>query len=342
MKKKKTRFPFVSLLTSALLIMLLSTSVWASDKSVLLGGMPFGVKFYSAGVVIVGFTDVESAAGCLTPALDAGLEINDKITKINGKEVSTSEELSSAIENSTGSVNITYERNGQKKTTTMTPTVSSADGKRKGGMWIRDTTAGIGTVTFIEPTTGMFTGLGHGILDAETGNLYAIDRGQVIDVTVSGVEKGVAGTPGELKGIFKGNKIGEVLGNTQNGVYGVISRISETWGEMTQIELGSPSDVATGDATVWCTVEGEEPQAYSVTLSNIATDENETRSFFVTVTDPRLLEKTGGIVHGMSGSPIVQNNKLVGAVTHVLISDPTTGYGIFIDKMVNLIPSVLQ
>ncbi len=315
--------------------MILSLDVTAVvPENLCVGGMPFGVKFYSQGIIIVGFTEVETKNGVETPALDAGLQVNDIITHVNGSEVETAGEFVGLIESAENSIDVTYLRNGNKDTVSFIPSISKEDGKRKTGMWIRDTTAGIGTITFIIPETGEFAGLGHGICDAESGELLEMKRGTVVDVMISGISKGVCGTPGELKGYFTSDKSGVLLGNTMSGVYGILStvpydRIPET------VEVATQDEVHTGEAYIWCTLDGNQPHKYSIDISEIHYSDKDNRSFSVEVTDKELLDKTGGIVQGMSGSPIIQDGKLVGAVTHVLINDPTRGYGIFIENMLD-------
>lgn len=321
-----------------IVLMILPIGVFAESvlpENVCVGGIPFGVKFYSQGIIIVGFTEIETENGIETPALDAGLQINDIITRVNGNRVETAGELIGIIENAGDGIDVTYLRNGDENTVSFVPSVSKEDGKRKTGMWIRDTTAGIGTVTYILPDTGEFAGLGHGICDLESGELLKMKRGTVVDVMISGISKGIAGTPGELKGYFTSDKSGVLLKNTVCGVYGVLSdvpwdRIPET------LEIAHRDEVHTGEAYIWCTVEGNCPQRYSVDISDIRqTSADDNRCFSVEVTDKKLLERTGGIVQGMSGSPIIQDGKLIGAVTHVLISTPTKGYGIFIENMLD-------
>ena len=317
------------------------------------GGIPFGVRFYSEGIVVVGFTEVETACGTRTPAYDAGLRIGDVITHVCGQPVKTSEELIRLIEEASGDimwgdaasgdsisgngssrpVEITYIRDGGESTVSFMPSLSSRDGRMKTGMWIRDTTAGIGTVTYINPETGEFAGLGHGICDAETGELLTMERGTVVDVQITGISRGIAGTPGELRGYFKGDKTGVLLDNTECGVYGVFTDLPANG--LADVPIGTRWEVEEGDAVIRCTLDECGPMEYGVEIREIRRDSHDNRSFTVQVTDERLIEKTGGIVQGMSGSPILQDGKLIGAVTHVLISDPTCGYGIFIENMLD-------
>lgn len=339
--KNKLNNALLRLSSFILIIFFLALPSFASSKHVAVGGMPFGVKFFTDGIIVVGFSDVETDSGSCTPAYDAGLRINDVITAAGGIPVKTSSELIEKIEKCDDSIVITYTRDGKEANAVLSPEVAK-DGKKKSGMWVRDTTAGIGTVTFIDTETGAFTGLGHGICDQTSGELIKMDRGTVVDVQISGVTKGVSGEPGELKGYFTSDKSGVLLGNTLTGVYGVFSDIPAELIPEDEIELGERSEVVVGDAYIWCTLDEGEPEKYSVRIDDISKDSTDNRCFTLTVTDKRLIEKTGGIVQGMSGSPIIQNGKLIGAVTHVLVNSPTEGYGIFIDNMVNMLPEIMK
>jgi len=211
---------------------------------------------------------------------------------------------------------------------------SKEEGKYVTGLYVRDSGAGIGTVTFIVPETGAFGGLGHGICDGETGELIPMQRGSVVGVTISGVVKGLAGSPGEVKGYFSSGKTGTLLGNTECGVYGILAKLPEKL-PCEPLPIGLRNTVKEGKATIYCTLDGTAPQEYDIEISDIHRDSHSNKCFTVKVTDTDLINKTGGIIQGMSGSPIIQNGKLVGAVTHVLINDPTCGYGIFIENMLD-------
>ncbi len=328
-----------ALLTLSIIIILNIASVIpisaAKYEKVAVGGMPFGVKFFSQGIVVVGFTDIETNSGTKTPAYDAGLRVNDIITHVNGTPVKTSDEFIKIVESAESMIEITYVRDGNNCTASFVPSLSVTDGKKKTGMWIRDTTAGIGTVTYIIPDTGEFAGLGHGICDANTGELLKMERGTVVDVQISGISKGVSGTPGELKGYFTSDKSGVLLGNTLCGVYGVMSNAPTYLCPELNVEVADRSEVCAGEAYIWCTLDDNVPHKYEIEIGEINRDSYDNRSFEVKVVDDTLLEKTGGIVQGMSGSPIIQNGKLIGAVTHVLINDPRSGYGIFIENMMD-------
>ncbi len=301
------------------------------------GGMPFGVRFLTEGVTVVGFCDVETEKGKVNPAKDAGLKERDVILKVDGAELSGASALTDCIEGSEGrELTLSCRRGSRSFTVKLSPAFCPAEGRYKTGIWVRDSGAGIGTVTFMIPETGAFAGLGHGICEAETGRLVAMKRGSVSDVTISSVVKGAAGAPGELKGYFNAGKTGALLGNSTSGVWGVFTDPPETLTE--PMPVGTREELEEGDAYILCTLSGDTPRRYDIKISNINRDAKGSKCFTVTVTDPALLAVTGGIVQGMSGSPIIQNGKLVGAVTHVLINNPASGYGIFLENMLVNMP----
>ena len=296
--------------------------------------MPFGVKFNTDGVLVVGFCDVDTANGKENPAYTAGLRTGDVICRINDSAIHDARTLSAAMDSENGTpFRITFKREGEEYTVTVTPAYSRSEEKYKSGIWIRDSGAGIGTVTFIDPDSGMFAGLGHGICDGDTGQLIPMERGSVIEVTISGIVRGLPGSPGEVKGYFNSEKLGSVFGNTECGVFGLFAKYPAGCGEA--IPVGGRSEIHEGSADLLCSLDTDTVSSYGVTISAINPASQSNKCFTVTVTDPRLIAKTGGIVQGMSGSPIIQDGKLVGAVTHVLVNDPTKGYGIFIENMLN-------
>lgn len=318
------------------------TAVDVRELRLSVGGMAFGVKFHTDGVMVVGFCDIETQNGKVNPAYAAGVRLRDVITAVNGVALSGSAQLTQLIEASGGSpVVLTCRRDGRELSFTLSPVFCPAEDRYKTGVWVRDSGAGIGTVTFIIPETGAFAGLGHGICDGDTGELIPMQRGYVTGVTVSGLTRGVAGNPGELKGYFSSGKCGTLVGNTENGVYGIFSQVPDQSPE-TELPIATRSEVKAGAAYIWCTLDTNHPCRYSVELSQIDRTSHTNKCFTVTVTDPALLERTGGIIQGMSGSPIVQDGKIVGAVTHVLINDPTRGYGIFVENMLDSMPELLR
>ena len=303
------------------------------DKKLIPGGMPFGIKFFTDGLIVTGFCDVEGENGAVNPAREAGLKTNDLITHINGVAASGTESLSNAIDSSQGAeITLTLLRGENIREMKVTPVKCVTDGKYKTGILIRDSGAGIGTVSFIDKESGMFAGLGHGICNSENGALIPMLRGAVVDVTISGIEKGQSGAPGEIKGFFNQKKLGSLIKNTECGVFGVFSEVPEN-PLSNPLPIGLKNDLKEGEAIIYCTLDDGVMNSYSVLISDIDTGAEGGKCFTVKVTDPRLIEKTGGIVQGMSGSPIIQNGRIVGAVTHVMINDPTRGYGIFIENM---------
>jgi len=299
------------------------------------GGMPFGVRFYTDGVMVVGVASVSGESGEVTPAQDAGIRIKDVIRTIDGVKVNTVEEVTRLLESCDGrTLSVGVRRGSTDLNVELSPVYSVPDSAWKAGLWIRDSTAGIGTVTYIDPETLSFAGLGHGICDVDTGELMPLLHAEVCDVTLSGIGRGRSGSPGELKGYFGQADTGTLVSNTASGVFGVFGCLPDTIkSEPLEIALGR--EVKEGRATMLCTVEGSEVREYSVEIEKLRDADSSAKNFIVRVTDPELLALTGGIVQGMSGSPLVQNGKLIGAVTHVLINDPCRGYGIFVENMLD-------
>lgn len=315
------------------LIPIKSVNVNAKERaSLYVGGFPFGVRFSTDGLLVIGYGN--ELPKSQNPAYAAGIRPSDIINEVNGKTVTSAETLLKASEESNGNeLVLSCVRNGKSFTARVKPYYSKNDKKYKTGITVRDSGAGIGTVTFVDPETNQFGGLGHGICDGDTSCLLPLKRGAVTDVKISGVEKGIAGNPGELRGSFGLGKTGTLIKNTSCGVFGMFASKPEKCGEL--LPVGVPSELKTGEAYIYCTLDGTSPQKYTIKITDIDYSETGNKCFSIKVTDPSLIEKTGGIVQGMSGSPIIQNGKLVGAVTHVLINDPTTGYGIFIENMLN-------
>ena len=295
-------------------------------------GTPFGMKLYTDGVLVIDITTVETVSGSISPGEDAGVKKGDYILSADGKQVLTNEELSAAVAASGGNrIKLVIKRGGTQKTVYVTPALSKETNSYRIGLWVRDSSAGIGTLTFYSPATGIVCGLGHGVCDEDTGDLLELKNGEIVSAEIVSVEKGSSGSPGQLKGRFTYGTIGKIDCNSEKGVYSVLkgklgfSRLTET---------ALKQEVRDGDAQIFCTVDGREPQLYSCRIKKRSSAYlSATQNMTVTVTDPELLKLTGGIVQGMSGSPILQNGKLIGAVTHVLIDDPTTGYAIFAENM---------
>ena len=297
------------------------------------GSIPFGVRFATDGVMVIGYCDVRCGGKEQNPARDAGLKPGDCICKAGDTPVNTAAGLLEAIQkNGKRPIVLTYTREGSEGVATLTPLPCDEDGRLRAGVFVRDAGAGIGTVTFVDEY-GRFGGLGHGICDGECGALIPLLRGNVMGVTVAGINKGAAGAPGELRGQFSADRMGALTQNTPYGVFGKLNTRPAGLGE--QLPIAYRNEVREGGATLRCTLEGSLPREYTVEIGAIRRDAQGNKCFTVKVTDPALLSKAGGIVQGMSGSPLIQDGKLIGAVTHVMINDPTTGYGIFIENMLS-------
>ena len=302
------------------------------DSCVVLCGTPFGIKMFTNGVVVVGLADVKTDTGSFNPAAEAGLKAGDIILSVNGKTAGSNTDVEKAVESSDGKpVRLSVSRGGEKFSAAVRPLRSESDGLYKVGLWVRDSTAGIGTLTFYDPAENCFAGLGHGICDSDTGQLMPLLSGDIVPVTISGVTKGAKGTPGELRGYFTDDTACGSLGaNAANGVYGLMKRPVQG----KAVKIAMKQDVQTGPAQICTTIDGNTPASYNIEIEKIdCRDGVDSKNLVIRVTDAQLLAKTGGIVQGMSGSPILQNGKLVGAVTHVFVNDPTRGYGIFAENM---------
>lgn len=307
-----------------------------SDKTVVVGGEAFGLKMYTNGLIVVGFSDIQTENGEKNPAKEAGIEKGDLLKTLNGTVLKENSDVSRLINGLGGKkAVITLERNGNQKTIELNPALSSEDGKYKAGMWVRDSAAGIGTVSFYDPQSGMFVGLGHGIYDVDTDKLLPAAKGEIVSTTITTVKKGVKGFPGELQGIFEQDKvIGELYGNTSLGVYGRLAAGVE--GESYPIAL--KQDIKVGEAKIITPKIGGGKEEFSVEILSVTNDDKgKGKNMVIEITDERLIGERGGIVQGMSGSPIIQEGKLVGSVTHVLVNNPTMGYGVFAERMYELI-----
>ena len=290
----------------------------------------FGVVPVKTVRAVVAFSDRYTALGSENPAKAAGLRLGDLIISANGQPVRSNEDLTSAIQAAGGApLTVLYRRGESQCTAVLTPT-QDENGCYKAGIWVRDSGAGIGTLSFIDPLHGTFAGLGHSISDADTGAELTLLSGEIVPVTVTGCVRGAAGSPGELRGEFAASPVGRVLANDAAGVYGSYS--GPAAGQ--SVEVANLQEVTTGPAELWATVEGTAAKAYAVRIERVTmtgTDPN--RNLLIRVTDQTLLKKTGGIVQGMSGSPIVQNGRLAAVLTHVLVNDPAKGYAIFAATM---------
>lgn len=301
----------------------------AQERILIPGGQAVGVALKTQGVLVV----AKSAGESVKTALCVG----DVITSVDGERVESASTLSALVGAAERDV-LTLEvmRGGRRISVEAAAPADQADGKRRLGVWVRDSTAGVGTLSYIDPQTGAYGALGHAIVDADTGSVLSVQDGAILAADVVGVTKGRSGKAGELRGSFlkENEQIGSLELNSPRGIYGTISKMPERQLYPQGLPLGSRDSVHEGAATMISTVHGEEIEEYSIEILKCYRQEkNGQKDMLLRVTDARLLEKTGGIVQGMSGSPIIQDGKLVGAVTHVLVNDPTKGYGIFLENM---------
>lgn len=306
-----------------------------SEQEVTPGGAAFGIKLFTKGVMVVDITGIETLNGIVSPSKLAGLEKGDIILTVNNATVHSNEDLSSLIGDSKGeTLTISATRDGAFFTTKLVPAISVLDGRYKGGIWVRDSSAGIGTITYYNKATGVFAGLGHGISDSDTGKIMPISTGEVCDVQINGVQKGQVGAPGELKGAFTStNASGRLILNNECGIFGILGYLPN---QLQSVPLRLKQDVRLGAATILCTLSKGGIEEFSINIDKIDLNpRTQTKNMIISVTDPDLLARTGGIVQGMSGSPILQEGELVGAVTHVLVNNPQRGYGIFAENMLS-------
>lgn len=308
------------------------------DNPVIVSGAPIGIKMQSKGVLVTGYIGFLSSENIyVTPARDSGFKIGDRIVEMDGKKINSCDELIRNVEKSKSSTHtFMVDRNSCMIKITAKSGTDGQTGKKRMGLWIKDSAAGIGTLTFYDRKTGFFGALGHGITDSETSNIFAISGGELLPASIFDISKGVPGCPGELKGYFTSvtDALGKVMVNSPTGVFGVISknRYHDIYGK--EVYIGTSSQVRVGKATILTTLGEGEPKEYEIEITKINKNKvTSPKGLVIKITDETLLEKTGGIVQGMSGSPILQDGLLIGAVTHVMVNDPTTGYGVFIEGM---------
>ncbi len=302
-------------------------------------GVAIGMKLYTDGVLVVGMSEIEGKK----PYENSGIQEGDRIIQINQNDIDNTEDLMQVVNECNGQeITVKYVREEETITTSMTP-VKNGDNQYKLGLWVRDAAAGVGTMTFYEPSTKMFATLGHGIFDIDTSELIKIENGELVTTNILSISKGEKGKPGEIRGtIESGYTIGEISKNTNFGVFGMLTKPSYfSITEENAMEVCLREEIQTGKAQIICELENGKREYYDIEIQKIFLNNNQdNKSMLIKVTDERLLEKTGGIIQGMSGAPIIQNGKFVGAVTHVLVNDPTMGYGVFADIMLKQMKEV--
>ncbi len=313
----------------------------ADESDVLVLGTPFGIRIRTEGVLIVGFCDVDTKDGDRNPAAESGLKVGDSIIKINGQIVSSNQEVQKIVSSCGGEkINLDIKRGNESFSVTVTPVMSKSEKRFKTGLWIRDSSAGIGTLTFYSPALKVTAGLGHGICDADTGELLPLLEGEFIEADIVGIKKSGESVTGELQGVFSGAVFSEFSANEITGVYGCNC---DNLSGGTVYPVAMKQEIVAGNATIITTLDSEGPKSYECIIEKIYhNDSSKIKNMIIKITDKELIEKTGGIVQGMSGSPIIQNGKLIGAVTHVFVNDSCKGYGIFAENMLETAQSVAE
>ena len=301
-------------------------------------GKIIGLKLYTNGVLIVGMSEIENINNEMErPFENVDIKEGDTIIKVNEIEIDSIESLKEEVNNSNGNtINLTLVRDGSVLTSNIIPTKTEED-EYKLGLWVRDAATGVGTITYYEPETKQFAALGHGITDSDTDKLIDIESGELVTSNIVSIKKGESGNPGEIKGsILNGLTIGEVNKNSVFGIYGELTNLSSLNIDSSKtMKVALRNEIKTGKASIICNINGKETKEYSINIDKIYLDnDSSNKSFIIRVTDEELIEKTGGIIRGLSGAPIIQNGKFVGAVTNVLVQDPKIGYGVFADLMI--------
>ena len=323
MAKRFLRFGAACLLALLACSASVSMAAEVTPRMLVPVGHTVGIKLFSKGVVVVKLSD----GG--TPAKACGLRTGDVIVQCGGSTVTSSEQFQSLLQTCGGTAELEVRRNGNSVTLSVEPERND-QGVYCIGAWIRDSMAGIGTMTYYDPATSTFGALGHGITDVDTAQLMPFSNGSILPSTVKAVKKGEAGSAGELRGDFDlTSDLGGLYANTSSGVFGTLEAAYAP-AQAQAVPTGQP---AAGPAVIRSNVQGDEVREYDIEILKTVSGSNDGRDMVISVTDPALVEATGGIVQGMSGSPILQDGKLVGAVTHVLLNDPTKGYGISIENM---------
>ena len=309
---------------AVLLAMVLALSLgwqrtWADEERQLIPvGKAVGIKLFADGVLVVSVSPVQGTEETRSPAKECGLKEGDILLTFNGEKIRSTEHLQAMLA-----------ENGETAAELTASPVVCEDGGIRLGAWIRDSMAGVGTLTYYDPATGSYGALGHGITDVDTAELMPLASGSIMETMVKAVKKGQRGDPGELKGDFTVQRdVGTV---TVNSIFGTVEDAGFISGEA--VSVAEPEEVHAGEASILCTISGSDTRAYEVEILRVNPRSRDGRDLLLRVTDPELLETTGGIVQGMSGSPILQDGRLVGAVTHVLVANPAEGYGIFLENM---------
>ena len=299
--------------------------VFAYTKKVVLGGENIGIKVNSNGVLVVGFYQIDGK----NPAKDAGLRIGDRIIKINDTDINIISDLTSSIKDNTEVLEVTYERNNKTYNTKIN-LYKDSNNVYKTGLYVKDKIIGIGTLTFIDPNTKMYGALGHEIMEKTTGTKFEIKDGTIFKSNVTGIDKGTRNSPGGKRASYMlDDTYGTITKNEINGIYGVYKKNIDT---TNLIEVADSSSIKLGKAYFTTVIKDDTKETFEINILKINKNDA-TKNIFFEITDEKLLKRTNGVVQGMSGSPIIQDGKLIGAVTHVVVDDSSKGYGIFITSM---------
>lgn len=317
---KKFKIKILIFLTS----FIMPISILAYSEYIIPGGENIGIEIKSKGVMIVGLYEINGKY----LGTEAGLKVGDVITKINNQNVETIDDMTEQISKSEETIQINYIRNEKEETTTMN-LIKDENNVYKTGLYVKDEIKGIGTLTYIDPETKLFGALGHEIIEKTTGKILEVKDGKIYNSKVTNIEPSRNGNPGEKNAVF-GNQIGEIKENTNKGIFG---EYQEKIPEKKKYKVAQIDEIKTGEAKILTVLNDEEIKEYKIEILKISDKNEKTKNLLFEIKDENLLETTGGIVQGMSGSPIIQDNKIIGAVTHVVVDSPTKGYGIFITNM---------
>lgn len=313
-----------------------------SERVLVPGGQSVGIQMDVKGVLVVGLEEIETETSVVSPGYDAGVQIGDIILSVNDQNVYYAKDVAEAVNKSMSEgesfpLKLRILRKEEEHTLNVTPVKDNSTGEYKIGIWVKEKIAGIGTLTFYDPRSNVFAALGHGIYESKTGTLLSAGKGKLLRTEVKSIKEGKAGNPGEIRGIFYGNEkpIGKVLLNSSLGIYSEGTDFEDF--QLSQpLVMGTQEQVKEGDAYILTTINGDKVERFDIKITKInRQDKPDGKGLEIEVTDEKLLSYSGGIVQGMSGSPIIQNNRIVGAVTHVFVNNPTKGYGIFIEWMVD-------
>ena len=311
-----------------ILSMCFFSSAYAEEIRVVPIGKAVGIKIYTDGLLVIGTSEVNGE----NAAKKCGIKVNDRITEANGEAVETSERFAQIVNEHPDGINIKVVRDNQNIEINAVP-VLAEDNIYRLGLWVRDSTAGIGTVTYYDPSSKAFAALGHAINDVDTGNILSVKSGNILNCDILSVTKSEKGNPGEINGAFEGDIIGDLSVNSQIGVFGKMT--SNEFSDLNDaIPVAAKGQVQEGDAYILSDAFGNNTEQYSIKINKITNEAD--KGLVIEITDDRLIEMTGGIVQGMSGSPIIQNGRLVGAVTHVFVNNPTKGYGTLAENMIDM------